>query len=128
MTGLGRALRREVRLAVGALAVVSGAGAVFLLCFLTALCREYPPRQSLEGFMRRRRPPVHAWGTAKRPERPSRGVLFRSLRPRRCGGGLVVIASGCSRESAMQDILFLAATAAFFIVSIAYVRFCDRVK
>jgi len=28
----------------------------------------------------------------------------------------------------MQDILWLAVTVAFFVVSIGYVRFCDRVK
>ena len=29
---------------------------------------------------------------------------------------------------AMQDILWIAVTVAFFVVSIGYVRFCDRVK
>jgi len=28
----------------------------------------------------------------------------------------------------MQDLIFVAITIAFFAVSIAYVRFCDRVK
>jgi len=28
----------------------------------------------------------------------------------------------------MQDILWIAVTIAFFVLSIAYVRFCDRVK
>jgi len=28
----------------------------------------------------------------------------------------------------MQDLVFVAITIAFFAVSIAYVRFCDRVK
>jgi len=28
----------------------------------------------------------------------------------------------------MQDILWIAVTIAFFLISIAYVRFCDRIK
>jgi len=28
----------------------------------------------------------------------------------------------------MEDILWIAVTIAFFVLSIAYVRFCDRVK
>jgi cbb3-type cytochrome oxidase subunit 3 len=28
----------------------------------------------------------------------------------------------------MQDIVFVAATIAFFLISIAYVKFCDRIR
>jgi hypothetical protein len=31
-------------------------------------------------------------------------------------------------ENFMEDILWIAITIAFFVLSIAYVRFCDRVK
>jgi hypothetical protein len=32
------------------------------------------------------------------------------------------------KEVSMQDLVFVAITVAFFLVSIAYVRFCDKVK
>lgn len=33
-----------------------------------------------------------------------------------------------ARENSMQDILWIAVTVAFFVLSVAYVHFCDRVK
>jgi len=33
-----------------------------------------------------------------------------------------------SMEEALQDVLFTAITIAFFLLSLAYVRFCDRVR
>jgi hypothetical protein len=37
--------------------------------------------------------------------------------------------SGCGRgREYMQDILWVAVTIAFFVISVAYVRFCDWVK
>ena len=32
------------------------------------------------------------------------------------------------RMQNMQDIVFVAATIAFFLISIAYVKFCDRIR
>jgi hypothetical protein len=32
------------------------------------------------------------------------------------------------RRQGMQDLVWIVITIAFFVVSIAYVRFCDRVK
>jgi hypothetical protein len=32
------------------------------------------------------------------------------------------------RELAMQDVIFLAVTILFFVASVAYVRFCERVR
>jgi len=31
-------------------------------------------------------------------------------------------------RTSMKDIIFIVVTLAFFVISIAYVRFCDRVK
>jgi hypothetical protein len=31
-------------------------------------------------------------------------------------------------EGSMQDLIFVAVTIAFFVLSIAYVRFCDRIR
>jgi hypothetical protein len=32
------------------------------------------------------------------------------------------------RSTKMRDIIFVAVTIAFFLISIAYVRFCDRIR
>lgn len=34
----------------------------------------------------------------------------------------------CIRRSVMQDVIYVAVTIAFFVASIAYVHFCERVK
>ncbi len=34
----------------------------------------------------------------------------------------------CIRRSVMQDVIFVAISVAFFVASIAYVHFCERVK
>lgn len=38
------------------------------------------------------------------------------------------IAFEASRRSSMQDAIWIAVTVAFFVLSVAYVHFCDRVK
>jgi hypothetical protein len=45
------------------------------------------------------------------------------------GGELVLRAMGCTTgETDMRDIIFVAVTIAFFLASIAYVKFCDRIR
>jgi hypothetical protein len=43
----------------------------------------------------------------------------------------IVLEAGVCRtggDVAMRDIIFVAATIAFFLISIAYVKFCDRIR
>jgi len=35
---------------------------------------------------------------------------------------------GVARERFMQDVIYIAASVLFFVVAIAYVEFCDRLK
>ncbi len=59
----------------------------------------------------------------------SRGPGFRVLEP---PNGLFPVATVAIRERneelGMQDLIFIAATIAFFVLSIAYVYGCERLK